>query len=77
MIKLALLTKETMTTPKKLSSYQKMKQRYEAKISELRNDVATLVENKDFMKVTIVKTKYYTAKELEATAWFGDSNIKK
>jgi len=62
---------------KKLSSYQKMKQRYEAQISELRDDVSVLIEDKDFLKVTVVKTKYHAAKDLEKQLWLGDSYYKK
>ena len=63
--------------PVKISSYQKMKQRYEAKISALQDDIMTLVEDKDFMKVTIVKMKHKTYRDQENTVWFGDSSLKK
>lgn len=67
--------------PVKISSYQKMKQRYEALISALQDDIAILVEEKDFMKVTIVKTKYKTQyktqRDQENAIWFGDSSLKK
>jgi hypothetical protein len=63
-----------MSTPK-ISSYQKMKQRYEAKISTLQNDIMTLVEDKDFTKVTIVKTKYRMYRDQENTAWFGNPSL--
>lgn len=39
-------------------SYQKMKQEYEAIIRQLTDDITTLVENKDFMKVTAVKMQW-------------------
>ena len=42
----------------RLSSYQKMKQKYEASIRQLTDDIITLVEEKDFMKVTTVKMNW-------------------
>ena len=43
---------------KKLSSYQKMKIKYENQIKELTKDIVTLVENKDFEKATSVKLQW-------------------
>ena len=63
--------------PAKISSYQKMKQRYEAKISTLQNDIMTLVDDKDFMKVTVVKTKYKRYRDQENAMWSGESSLKK
>lgn len=62
---------------KKLSSYQKMKLKYEKRIRQLQDDVNTLVEDKDFMKVAIVKTKHRMQRDLENTIWAADPTINK
>ncbi len=60
----------------KLSSYQKMKQRYEQRISELEQDVYTLIDDKSFLNTTVVKTKYTMKREQENIAWLGNSRLK-
>jgi hypothetical protein len=57
----------------KLSSYQKMKQKYEASIRQLTDDIITLVEEKDFMKTTTVKMKWRMRLDVEKVIWFGDA----
>lgn len=55
----------------RLTSYQKMKQKYEASISQLTDDIITLVEDKDFMKVTTVKMQWRIRLDVEKAIWFG------
>ena len=55
----------------RLTSYQKMKQKYEASIRQLTDDIITLVEDKDVMKVTTVKTQWRMRLDLEKAIWFG------
>jgi len=57
----------------RLSSYQKMKQKYEASIRQLTDDIITLVEEKDFMKTTTVKMKWRMRLDVEKAIWFGDA----
>jgi len=59
---------------KKLSSYQKMKLKYEKQIADLTNDIITLVEEKDLEKTLITKLKWKTSLDLEEQIWMGDSN---
>jgi hypothetical protein len=42
----------------KLSSYKKMKLKYEAEIRELTNEIIALVEDKDIEKTTIIKLQW-------------------
>lgn len=58
---------------KKISSYQKMKARYETKIKSLTDDIITLVEEKDISKVLIVKSKWKIKLDIEKTVWQGSS----
>lgn len=55
----------------RLTSYQKMKRKYEAKVRNLTDDIITLVEDKDVMKVTIVKMQWRIRLDLEKVFWFG------
>jgi len=55
----------------RLSSYQKMKQNYEASIRQLTDDIITLVEEKDFVKVTTVKMQWRMRLDNEKMIWFG------
>lgn len=55
----------------RLSSYQKMKQNYEASIRQLTDDIITLVEEKDFVKVTTVKMQWRMRLDAEKILWFG------
>jgi protein-arginine kinase activator protein McsA len=55
---------------KKLSSYQKMKLKYDKQIKELTEDIVTLVEEKDFEKTTTVKLQWKTRLALEKSIWF-------
>ena len=57
----------------RLTSYQKMKQKYEASIRQLTDDIITLVEDKDVMKVTTVKMQWRMRLDLEKAIWFGSS----
>lgn len=57
----------------RLSSYQKMKQKYEASIRQLTDDIITLVEEKDFVKTTTVKTQWRMRLDVEKAIWFGDA----
>lgn len=54
-----------------LTSYQKMKQKYEASIRQLTDDIITLVEDKDVMKVITVKMQWRMRLDLEKAIWFG------
>ena len=73
--------KSSKQTPKKalrkndvsgrLSSYQKMKQKYESSMRQLTDDIITLVEEKDFMKVTTVKMQWRIRLDTEKMIWFG------
>ncbi len=56
---------------KKLTSYQKMKQKYEKEIAQLTGDIITLVEDKDFMKTAVVKNRWKQAIEQERVLWLG------
>jgi uncharacterized protein (DUF2344 family) len=60
-------------TSGKLSSYQKMKQKYEASIRQLTDDIITLVIEKDFVKTTTVKMKWRMRLDVEKAIWFGDA----
>lgn len=62
--------------PVKLSSYQKMKLRYETKIKELQNDITTLIEDKNIFKVSVVKLKYKARAENEKQMWLGTPTMK-
>ena len=55
----------------RLSSYAKMKLKYEERIRQLQDDVTTLVEDKDFMKVTVVKNKWRIQRDMENAIWMG------
>jgi hypothetical protein len=57
----------------RLSSYQKMKQKYESSIRQLTDDIITLVEEKDFMKTTTVKMQWRMRLDVEKAIWFGDA----
>jgi len=57
----------------RLSSYQKMKQKYEASIRQLTDDIITLVEEKDFVKTTNVKMQVLMRLDVEKAIWFGDA----
>ena len=57
----------------RLSSYQKMKQKYEASIRQLTDDIITLVEEKDFMKTTTVKMQWRMRLYTEKMIWSGSS----
>lgn len=60
-----------ITKKAKLSSYQKMKLKYERNIEQLRDDIITLVEEKDFMKVTSVKMRWSMMIAVEKAFWAG------
>lgn len=55
----------------RLSSYQKMKLKYEARICQLTDDIITLVEEKDSMKTITVKTKWRMQLDIEKAVWMG------
>lgn len=55
----------------RLTSYQKMKLKYEKQIRELTNDLITLVEEKDFEKTTIVKLQWKIRLDVEKAIWYG------
>jgi hypothetical protein len=55
----------------RLSSYQKMKQKYEAKIKELTNDIVILVENNNYYKVSDVKCRWDMKIQSERAIMFG------
>lgn len=57
----------------RLSSYQKMKQKYEASIRQLTDDIITLVEEKDFMKTTTIKMQWRMRLDIEKDIWMGDA----
>lgn len=54
------------------SSYQKMKQKYEASIRQLTDDIITLVEEKEFIKITAVKKRWRMRLDIEKAIWAGD-----
>ena len=56
---------------KKISSYQKMKDKYQEKINELTNDIIILLEEKDFVKTNQVKMKWQTMINIEKSMWAG------
>lgn len=56
---------------KKISSYQKMKDKYQEKINELTNDIIILLEEKDFVKTHQVKMKWQTMINIEKSMWAG------
>lgn len=58
----------------RLSSYHKMKQKHEASIRQLTDDIITLVEEKDIMKVTTVKMKWRMRLDIEKAVWIGNVN---
>jgi len=60
----------------RLSSYQKMKQKYEASIRQLTDDIITLVEEKDFMKTTTVKMQWRMRLDIEKAVWMGDATCR-
>ena len=78
--------KSSKQTPKKalrkndvsgrLSSYQKMKQKYESSMRQLTDDIITLVEEKDFMKVTTVKMQWRIRLDTEKMIWFGSPTCR-
>ena len=55
----------------RLSSYAKMKMKYEASIRQLTDDIITLVEEKDFIKTTTVKMQWRMRLDTEKMIWFG------
>jgi hypothetical protein len=57
-----------------MSSYQKLKQKYEARINELTKDIITLVEEKDINEVIITKTKWKIQLDMEKVIWSGDAS---
>ena len=57
----------------RLSSYQKMKQKYEASIRQLTDDIITLVEEKDFVKTSTVKMQWRMRLDVEKAIWMGDA----
>jgi hypothetical protein len=67
------MKKENKVPIKKISSYRKMKEKYEARIQELTNDVITLVEEKDFIKVFEVKTRWKIQLNMDVVVWGGNT----
>lgn len=61
-----------MTQEKPKTYYRRMKEKYEARITELTKDCIILVESENFMDVAHVKTKWKFRLERERTIWFGD-----
>ena len=55
----------------RLSSYAKMKMKYESSIRQLTDDIITLVEEKDFIKTTTVKMQWRMRLDTEKMIWFG------
>jgi protein-arginine kinase activator protein McsA len=55
----------------RLSSYQKMKLKYEKQIRELTNDIIALVDEKDFEKTNIVKMQWEMRLDVEKAIWYG------
>lgn len=62
-----------MSEIKKLSSYQKMKQKYETQIAELRRDIYILVDEKSFMDVQVIKGRYRFIRDSEKMFWSGSA----
>lgn len=59
-----------------MNSYQKMKQRYEAKIQALNEDIQTLVEETDPEKTLIVKMRYRLLYDVERSIFKGTQGNK-
>ena len=57
----------------RLSSYAKMKLKYEESIRQLTDDIITLFEEKDFMKTTTVKMQWRIRLDMEKAIWMGDA----
>lgn len=55
-----------------MSSYQKMKQRYEERIYELTDEIIILVDGKDLIKATMIKMKWRMQIDVEKAFWRGD-----
>jgi hypothetical protein len=60
---------------KKLSSYQKMKKKYESEIQRLNTDLNILLEDKMKFEITAMRLGWKINKDLFRQLWFGDSNI--
>jgi hypothetical protein len=56
----------------KLNSYQRLKQKYDKKVTELTDDIITLIKEKDYMKFQIVKAKWKFILDIEEIIWMGD-----
>lgn len=56
----------------RLSSYQKMKQKYEKECRQLINDIITLVEKGDTVDGLTVKMQWKTRLEIEKAIMFGE-----
>ena len=60
-----------------MNSYKRLrlKNRELQKVNaQLVQDIVTLIENKDFTKVTELKFKYTMMKEAENALWYGEGN---
>jgi len=64
---------EKTNTKKRASSYTKLKQKYESDISLLYGDLLTLIENKDPVKVAIIKARIKLVNDVQNAIWFGDT----
>ena len=61
-----------------MNSYQKMKQKYEARIKQLESDLLILLENKEPIKVITLRIANDLKKDMSQRLWFGDHKpIKK
>ncbi len=60
---------------KKISSYQKMKQKYEAQVTQLTADIVTLVEEKDIQKFIEVKQRWQVYLNMEKIIFAGNTDF--
>lgn len=64
---------KTTNTKKRVSSYTKLKQKYDNDISLLYGDLLTLIENKDPVKVALIKARIKLVNDVQNAIWFGDT----
>jgi len=60
-----------------MNSYKKLRlknRELQKANAQLVQDIVTLIENKDFIKVTELKFQYKMMKEAENALWYGEGN---
>lgn len=63
-----------MEKKKRVSSYQRMKQKYEKKISELQSDIEALRGKRGFCEQRRVEETYNMIEKMEEYRWSGDTD---